>query len=685
MHLSDIHWVKVVIGRLLDIKEKLRHSLRAKLILTFSAVIVAGVALSAAAGIVLIGTAILRQAQDRVRQDLSGLSELYRKEGELIGSAVELAAQGIEPGVLKKDKRLGDLTQQLERLRQAKNLDFLTLADPGGKALLRARNPEARGDRYQNDLAKWVQWSKKTIISSERFDREQLQREGGDLAERAVVRTIGTSISLDKSELEETDGLMLVAVAPVLDPQRRIEALLYGGVLVNNTTELVDRAKRILYREESFKGRDLGSVTIFLDDYRVATNVPKPDGSRALGTRVSEEVYRKVMERGSRWTGRALVVDAWRIAAYEPIRDISGKPIGMLYVGVLEAPFTRLRNRIVLVYLGIALLTMLGLAVTANWAAGRIIRPVRELVAATSEIAKGNLDYRVQQRSGDEIGQLGEAFNRMAGELKRAKEGYQELNQSLERRVSERTQELEQARDQLVQTEKLSSLGKMAAGIAHEINNPLTSILLNAHLMEERLPKNSRLRENLSLVIGETERCSAIVKGMLEFARQTVPNMRPVDINAALGKTLLLMESQLLLHQVRVETQLDPSLPKVPADEGKIRQVFANIILNAADAMPGGGRLVIATRLEAEKRRAEVSFRDTGGGISQDMLGRIFDPFFSTKGTKGTGLGLAISYGIVQQHGGSITVESQQGQGTLFTITLPIDRTIKGDKEQEHG
>jgi two-component system NtrC family sensor kinase len=534
-------------------------------------------------------------------------------------------------------------------------------------------------------MAKWVGWSRKTVVSSERFERGQLQLEGGDLAERAAIATVRTPRSMDRPEEEGTAGLVLLAAVPLADAQHRIEYILYGGVLINNTVSLVDKAKRVLYRDEKYRGRDLGAVTIFLDDYRVATNVAAADGRRALGTRVSEDVYRRVMERGSRWAGRAFVVDAWCMAAYEPIRDISGRPVGMLYAGTLEAPFVRLRNRVVLVYVAIALLTVLGLAVTANWAAGRIIRPVRELVAATGEIARGNLEHRVRPRSGDEVGQLGESFNRMAAELKRATEGYRELNQSLEIRVAERTRELEEARDHLVQTEKLSSLGKMAAGIAHEINNPLTSILLNAHLMQERLPRNSRLRENLALVIGETERCSAIVKGMLEFARQTVPNLRPVDLNSALEKTMLIMESQLLLQQVRVEARLDRSLPRVPADEGKLRQVFANIILNAADAMPGGGKLEIATRLDAGERKAEIAFRDSGGGIPREMLPKIFDPFFSTKGTKGTGLGLAISYGIIQQHGGIITAESQQGRGTSFTITLPMDRTKQGSKEQEHG
>ncbi len=656
-----------------NVLEKINCSLKAKLILAFSAVIVAGVALSAAAGVALIGTAVLRQAQDRVRQDLAGAREVYQKEGELIGTAVELIAQGITPAQWGDEAGRRQLGEQLENLRALKGLDFLSLADPSGKVILRSRNPGAAGDRYPNDMAKWVGWSRKTVVSSERFERQQLLREGGDMAQRASVRTYPTPRAIARPGSEETAGLVVLAAAPVTDEQHSIQGILYGGVLLNNTASLVDKAKRVLYREEKYRGRDLGAVTIFLDDYRIATNVITADGRRALGTRVSEEVYHRVMWRGSRWTGRAFVVDAWCIAAYEPIRDISGRPIGMLYAGTLEAPFVRLRDRVVLVYVAIALLTVLGLVVTANLAAGRIIRPIRELVAATGEIARGNLGHRVRPRSGDELGQLGESFNLMASELGRVTEGYQELNQSLERRVQERTRELEEARDHLVQTEKLSSLGKMAAGIAHEINNPLTSILINSHLIEEKLPKGSKLRDNLQLVIEETERCSSIVKGMLEFSRQTVPKFKPADLNAIIEKTLLLLESQLLVQKVDVGTKLDRDIPKIQADEGKLKQVFANIILNAADAMPGGGRLEVTTSLDAAGRLAVISFADTGGGIPAEALPRIFDPFFSTKGAGGTGLGLAISYGIVRQHRGDIQVEAREGRGTIFRVKIPID------------
>lgn len=658
---------------LYDFIDRLRRSLRAKLILTFSALVVLSVALSAAAGIVLLGTAIRRQAQDKVRQDLNGVIEVYQKEGQRIAAAVELIAQGLSAGQLA-----GGHGRSWERYwREAiseKGLDFVSLTDEAGRVIYRPLNPGARGDRYPNDIARWVQWSKKTVISSERFSQGQLEREGGDLSARARIVTADTSRSAEQGRFHQSDGLMLVAASPVKDDKNRILGIVFGGVLLNGNEELVDRAQRMLYRQERYQGRDLGTVTIFLDDYRIATNVTTAQGKRALGTRVSEQVYRQVMERGSRWVGRAYVLDAWRIAAYEPIRDISGRPIGMLYAGILEAPFVRLRNKVVMVYLAIAVLTVAALVLVVNWASGRIIRPVRELVAATEEIARGNLGYRVPVKGQDEIGQLGDSFNRMSAELKRVTDGYLELNRTLEQKVVQRTKELEAARDSLVQTEKLSSLGRMAAGIAHEINNPLTSIMLNSHLMKEKLPKNSRLHEPLDLIIEETARSSAIVKGMLEFSRQTVSHLRPTDINRALEKTLRLLDSQLMMQKVSVSTDLSEELPQVPADEGKLRQVFTNIILNAGDAMPQGGRLEIATKWDGERRKVRISFADQGSGIPREVLPKIFDPFFSTKGIKGTGLGLAISYGIIKQHGGEIEVQSREGRGTVFTVVLPLER-----------
>jgi two-component system NtrC family sensor kinase len=174
------------------------------------------------------------------------------------------------------------------------------------------------------------------------------------------------------------------------------------------------------------------------------------------------------------------------------------------------------------------------------------------------------------------------------------------------------------------------------------------------------------------LIVEETTRCSAIVKGLLEFSRQTPPAKNMSDINDVIEKTLLLFESQILLANVKIEKQLDRKLPMVMMDANKIKQVLTNIILNAIDAMPHGGSLSIISRLSEENQFVELTFKDTGCGIPEENLSKIFDPFFSTKGTKGTGLGLSVSYGIVQQHNGTINIQSEVGKGTAVIVSLPV-------------
>ena len=248
---------------------------------------------------------------------------------------------------------------------------------------------------------------------------------------------------------------------------------------------------------------------------------------------------------------------------------------------------------------------------------------------------------------------------------------------TLEEKVKDKTDELAKTQDQLIQTEKLSSLGKLAAGIAHEINNPLTSILLNSCVISEKLADGSPLKENLKLIIDETARCGSIVKGLLEFSRQTAPVKEPTNINEVIEKTLLLFESQLLVNHVRVARNLDKSLPRIMIDSNKIKQVFTNIILNAIEAMQKGGVLTIGSMLSEEKNYVLLQFTDTGSGISKEHMSKIFDPFFTTKSIKGTGLGLSITYGIVQQHEGTIEVQSEPGKGTSMIVSLPVGQSKK--------
>jgi two-component system NtrC family sensor kinase len=232
---------------------------------------------------------------------------------------------------------------------------------------------------------------------------------------------------------------------------------------------------------------------------------------------------------------------------------------------------------------------------------------------------------------------------------------------------------LQETHLQLVSSEKMASLGKLAAGIAHEINNPLGGILIYSSLMMEDLPEEDPRRGDLARIVQEAGRCKEIVKSLLEFARQTEPKMEPTDINRAINDGLFFLVNQALFHNIQIVKRLDSFLPFVRGNASQLKQVFMNIVVNAAEAMHGSGTLTITTSPAPDRKTVFVEFTDTGVGIPEENLTRIFDPFFTTKEVgKGTGLGLATSYGIVEDHGGKIGVKSKVGEGTTFTIELPV-------------
>jgi two-component system NtrC family sensor kinase len=305
--------------------------------------------------------------------------------------------------------------------------------------------------------------------------------------------------------------------------------------------------------------------------------------------------------------------------------------------------------------------------------------PVRQLTEGTRHVAEGELDYSLPVASGDELGSLAASFNRMTEQLKKAREENQEWTRTLEARVQEKTGELERAYHHLVQSEKMASLGKLAAVVAHEINNPLAGILtyskLVSHLVDKGLDNKERREEaktDLLEIEGESRRCGTIVKNLLTFARQAPLNPQKNDLAAVVERCLLLVGHQCDLQQVDVESHLDPGMPSIYCDSGQIQQVLLALLMNAVEAMPQGGRLKVEAAYHPERREARIVVSDDGMGIPEDILTHIFEPFFTTKCEgKSVGLGLAIAFGIVQQHGGNIEVSSTPQKGTTFTVTLP--------------
>jgi two-component system NtrC family sensor kinase len=305
-----------------------------------------------------------------------------------------------------------------------------------------------------------------------------------------------------------------------------------------------------------------------------------------------------------------------------------------------------------------------------------VVRPVSQLVDGTNRVSVGELDRAVPVHGSDELAVLGSSFNEMGQALAQANAERNQLLENLERQVLDRTRALERAQAQLIQTEKLSSLGKLAASIAHEINNPLAGILTTAKLLIRTIgegPDDKRsafLVRHLRLVQRETERCTAIVRNLLGFARERPLTLSDVDVNAALEEGLFLISSQIALQNIVLERRLEP-VPPVRADFGQIRQAFANLLINACDAMPKGGTLRASTHLAGPDRVVEVLIADTGTGIPREVLSKVLDPFFTTK-EKGTGLGLSVVYGVVERHGGRLLIDSEPGQGTTVTIRLPL-------------
>lgn len=627
----------------------------------------------------LIKNTLIDQAQAKVKHDLAAAWMVFNEKLNDIKEIVRLTAERESIKEATKNNNKDILFRYLSRVREEYELDVLTLIDSTGIVIVRTRNPDVIGDdQSQDEIIKLV--PKKGVLAYPQIvPREELIKEGKDLADQAYMEFIDTPKAAPRPENKETNGMMLKAASSIVDERGNHLGTLYGGILLNRNYEIVDRVKETVYKGEKYKGRDKGTATIFQHDLRISTNVPNEKGERAIGTRVSKEVHNAVLIEGNPWIDRAFVVNLWYITAYEPIKNINNKIIGILYVGMLEKPYLDITNRVMRTFIIIASLCVVLLLVILYFSTTRIINPLQKMVVATQKISAGDLTHKVEVSSKDEIGYLADSFNQMTADLEAANEKLLEWGKTLEKKVEERTKELTEMQAHLIQSEKLASLGKLAAGVAHEINNPLGGILIYSHLMLEDTDKNSPRYENLKKIVKETSRCKNIVKGLLEFARPKEPEMSLISINDIAEKSLSIIERQALFQNIKIKKTYTSNLPKIVADSAQLQQVFMNVIINAAEAMEGNGILALSTSLSRDGTCIEVEFSDTGHGIMEEDKKRLFEPFFTTKEVgKGTGLGLAISYSIIQKHHGTIEVKSELGKGSTFTVKLPLT------EEREH-
>jgi two-component system NtrC family sensor kinase len=307
-------------------------------------------------------------------------------------------------------------------------------------------------------------------------------------------------------------------------------------------------------------------------------------------------------------------------------------------------------------------------------------KPVHRLTVGTNRVAAGDLDYKISIESHDELGNLARSFNHMTAELQRANAEINDWTKTLADKVDKKTAELQQAHEHVLRVEKLASIGKLAAIVAHEINNPLAGILVYARLLLKRLSRNgdpspdaAETRTNLETIAAESARCGEIVKGLLQFARQSKPNAEPNDINEIIQQSVRLVRHKFELTNIRTEITLDPNLSRVVCDAQQIKQALVALLINACEAVDQHqGVIAIESRGLPDLSTTEIRIRDNGVGMDEETKQMVFEPFFTTKEQgKGVGLGLAVVYGIVTAHAGEIEVESAPGSGTTFVIRLP--------------
>ena len=583
----------------------------------------------------------------KVRSDLAVAQGYFERVlGEIGGSTTGVAESAVLLQALQQGTPMAPL---LQRLAQREKLDF-------------------------------IQWLPPDTSLPERTSIEVLEpaQQGlldATLRARVPVPLVATRNAAPKTGSVEDRAMLLLATRGVRNAAGQLLGHVQAGVLLNRNLPFIDHINQIVYPAGSLPFADWGSrgtATLFLDDVRISTNVRlfgTEQDERAIGTRVSQSVREAVLGRGATWLGRAFVVNDWYVSAYQPLSDGGGRRVGMLYVGILERPFTWLKYG-ALAAIGTLFfaVTVVSSVVSLRWARS-IFKPLEQMEATMQRVKAGALDARVGTvASGDEIGRLAAHLDQLLTVIAQNTRG-------LDAKVAERTAALEAAQQQLVRSEKLATVGQLTASIAHEVNNPIAVIQGNLDLVRELLgPAGSAaVTGELRLIDEQIERMRLIVTQLLQFARPAefagyVENVNPAR---ALEDCLLLASHQIARRGITVERAYGAT--RQPAlNRQELQQVLVNLIVNATHAMPHGGALRLATRDHGDDAVAIV-VTDSGVGLSEELLGRLFQPFV-TRRPDGTGLGLWISRGLVERYGGDILASNRTdgASGAVFTVVLLV-------------
>lgn len=563
-----------------------------------------------------------------------------------------------------------DLNQWVNQQKQRYDLDFLTFE---------------RVDTLEQKF-RYLDLTKRESF----FDvlsQSELAKLDPQLAKRAEIERVN-------ADRTETRGLVSRTVIPVLNQYNDIIGFLDGGLLLNNSSTLVDQIRDLIYPTKQDSLRPIGTLTIFLDNLRVSTNVPLNSderAGRAIGTRVSNEVRDAVLNQGKEWVDKAYVYDAWYITAYQPIRDQYDNVVGMLYTGYLMWPFvkTYLTN---IVEIGVAtLLLLLASGVFVYRGSRDLFRPIERIhrVVKLVQLGKNQRIGAIGLDERHELAQLAKQFDNMLDLLQQRNEEIQRAAHDLEEKILDRTaslqekteqlehhiQLLNQTRDKLIVHEKLAALGELTAGIAHEINNPTAVILGNTELIRFELGDDAkRVEEEIDAIMLQIDRIRNITRSLLQYSRHggVQDEITWQHVNPIIDESITLVKTGSKKRDVEFVTDLNAQ-SSVEVNRHQLLQILVNLQMNAIHAMNGKGKLTIRSEdwcEHGEVLGAIVHIEDEGCGIKPEHLKRVFDPFYTTK-REGTGLGLSVSQSLLSQTGGEIRVQSEVGKGSTFSVYLP--------------
>ena len=681
--------------RLSNIVSKIRNTVRYKLLVLvlFPILLVMPIALVLA--IYWGATFSYEQLYIKVNTDLSVSHDVFERIKRDYLNALGKTAESF---AFRTQLSLGNtqsIQQQIEVMRKENSFSYIHLIDKNGE-LIDGYNTDAVSRYSRHSSALELAKSGKASSGVEIFSASDLDHE--NLADHVRLPLIETPRARPTDKQVEDRGMMIRALYPVIGSKDEVLAILDAGVLLNANFTFVDVIRDLVYGPGSLRSGSIGTVTVFLDDVRITTNVPIRPGERALGTRVSNEVRTNVLDQGHTWIARAFVVNDWYISSYEPIIDVDGNRVGMLYAGFLEAPFRQalINALIVLVLLFFALMGLTALVAVKG--AKSIFKPL-ELMSSVVEATRKGEEKRIGKIiSKDEIGSLANEFDSMLDLLNERNLLIQNWANELEEKVEERTSELKlknkelintiqvlrKTRQKLVIAEKLAALGELTAGVAHEINNPTAVMLGNLDvIIAEMGPSLGPVQDEIELVVDQIYRIKDITNNLLQYAKPDAyaGYMTEIDVNSVIEETLKLVQHLRSGADYKIDLSFKATL-WININQQELQQVLVNLITNAIHALPEKEGLISIQTSDLQYRGVQIIIRDNGHGMDENMVSKAFNPFYTTRGQgEGTGLGLSISYGLVRRYGGNIEVTSAMNMGTEFVVSLYCDPVMVEDEE----